>query len=187
MLLGPACHRQANSRGFRANRRKSKSRRPQSVVVFSEECRNMNHNPLLKDIALILTAFVAFVVGMIIGAFGGAKFVSYYFNIGGGEVTILGRSYSQVLFEKYKNNEIDYFVRIDLLNDAMLEVAIVPTQDSRLEYGFVECKHPVFKFWTVQNARFTIERYDRNHLFVTLRNRYASTLPRYKKSVEQLQ
>ncbi len=42
MTLGPACHRQANSSGFRVNHRKSKSRRPQFVVVISEECQNIH-------------------------------------------------------------------------------------------------------------------------------------------------
>src|SRR3954468_12392631 len=38
IVLCPACHRQANPSEFRANRRKSKSRRLQFVVVMSEEC-----------------------------------------------------------------------------------------------------------------------------------------------------
>ena len=38
MMLDPAWRRQANSSRFPANRRKSKSPRPQFVVVISEEC-----------------------------------------------------------------------------------------------------------------------------------------------------
>src|SRR3954463_3925109 len=41
IVLCPACRRQANPSEFRANRRKSKSRRLQFVVVMSEECQDL--------------------------------------------------------------------------------------------------------------------------------------------------
>ena len=79
-------------------------------------------------------------------------------------------------YQKLMKKQILYYRQIEIFDGTKMDVAVVEDSYARVEYGFITLSNTTSELWIEDLQRYALERYDANHLFVMLRQRYANQI-----------